>query len=137
DHLLYNEPCKIVPQDIFTPNKWHLTKNYRRCLVIKMASKDTAQLILGTISVQASENDQGFFQQTLINVFDDAGYSLATADACGYHSIFFVEALHIVKDLHGEFATCAPQRVAECDGASIYIHFGRIESGFANNCQRL
>src|SRR5690606_40218771 len=65
-HLLYNEPCKIVPQDIFTPNKWHLTKNYRRCLVIKMASKDTAQLILGTISVQASENDQGFFQQTLI-----------------------------------------------------------------------
>ena len=77
------------------------------------------------------------FSPDLIKIFDNAGNALAAANAGGDDAIFLIEAFHIVNELDGQFATCTPQWMAECDRAAIDVDDGGIDLQFADDGQSL
>lgn len=62
-------------------------------------------------------------KRKLGNIFNNTGYALAAANACGHDSVFFVQPLHIINDLNREFGAGTSERMTECDGATIDIYF--------------
>src|ERR1700733_7396136 len=67
-----------------------------------------------------------------VQVFENAGGALASANAHGDHAVLRVLAMHFAQDCRGEFRTGSGEGMAERDGAAIGIHAIQIQTGFAN-----